>query len=106
MICPKCQTFQPRSEECSSCGILIAKFKASAHHGERQPVQRKQRTEPVEQQAEANYEPEMEEEAGFFGMLRRLFLAQVRRCFSTTARPARGRARLWRNQLHPGIKLR
>ena len=30
MICPKCQTFQPKAETCATCGVIVAKLRPAA----------------------------------------------------------------------------
>lgn len=38
MICPACQTFQPRAEGCANCGVIIAKRKNPTYALGTQPV--------------------------------------------------------------------
>ena len=37
MICPKCQTFQPKAETCANCGVIVEKLRSKVEKSEAEP---------------------------------------------------------------------
>ena len=40
MICPSCQTFQPKAEICSSCGVIISKVQDAESNKVQRPTEK------------------------------------------------------------------
>jgi len=47
MICPRCNTFQPKAEICNKCGVIIAKVQQTINGAEKPPVAQESSKPPI-----------------------------------------------------------
>ncbi len=47
MICPSCETFQPKAEICNTCGVIIAKAQQAVSGGVQKPVAQETSKPPI-----------------------------------------------------------
>lgn len=47
MICPSCQTFQPKAEICSSCGVIISKVQNADSNRVQKPIEKQASKAPA-----------------------------------------------------------